>query len=110
MKPADRYTHYKGNLYYFSGIALPLMETTVESEIHTLMTLVREVRYHENTHDLSLYMVDGILFIDADKPHVIYFPLKEAGEQQVWAREVDDFFGYTHNADGEFVKRFTKQE
>lgn len=103
MKHGDRYLHFKGGEYFFQGIALPLKEGNLSHETVKNMMFLGTVRYHENTHDIELYSIDGAMFIDSDKPHVIYKnPLKNS-----WAREVDDFFGYKHVTGSHYIKRFT---
>jgi hypothetical protein len=69
------------------------------------MTEVGPARYHDNTHDLALYAIDGVTFIDSDVPHVIYQSEEDYNTYAVWAREVDDFFGYKQD-NGKYIKRF----
>lgn len=105
MKYGDEYLHFKGNRYRFIGIALPMTDAMSEETINS-MTYVGEARYHDNTRDVSLYVIDGAHFIKSDVPHVIYQSEKDYETDRVWAREVDDFFGYKLTPEGNFVKRF----
>lgn len=103
MKKNDQYRHFKGTLYVYQFISLPKEEQTKETK--EKMRFVGKVRFHENTHDLDLYEYEGIYFIDSDIPHVIY---KNTEVQPLWARPVDDFFGYKRVETGEWTKRFTR--
>jgi hypothetical protein len=101
MKTGDFYSHYKGGEYYFDCIALPLKGSKRARKIQT-------ARYHENTHDIDLYIDEnGTTFIDSDVPHVIYQAEKDYNTDKVWAREVDDFFGYKDVGISYVQKRFT---
>lgn len=101
MNKGDFYTHYKGGEYFFDSIALPL--TTQRN-----LTNVGEARYHDNSHDLELYIDDnGTIFINSDLPHVIYQGEDHYDTDFVWAREVDDFFGYKHITGSHHIKRFS---
>lgn len=101
MKRGDSYKHYKGGKYTFLSIAIPLQDDFITK---THLVKFFEARYHENTHDVALYTSsDGALFIDSDVPHVIYESKKD---KKVWAREVDDFFGYKSIEAGNLIKRF----
>jgi hypothetical protein len=103
MKTGDFYQHYKGGEYYFDCIALPLNGLRSARKITT-------ARYHENTHDIQLFIDDsGTTFIDSALPHVIYQSEKDYDTDKVWAREVDDFFGYKEK-DGRFIKRFALKD
>ncbi|MCA1066609.1 hypothetical protein QTG56_26120 (plasmid) [Rossellomorea sp. AcN35-11] len=100
MKRGDRYSHFKGNDYAFMGIAIPLSD--IPKEILGGMKKV-SARYHEDTHNVDLYMLEGLLVLDAELPHVIYWDR----EGKKWAREVNDFFGYKHLVGSHYEKRFT---
>lgn len=102
MRYGDKYKHCKGGEYYFLGIALPIKGSNLPETTLNRMSHGGSVRYHENTHDIDLYFIDEIMFIDSDKPHVIYQSLKD---DKNWAREVDDYFGYK-NIEGIMVKKF----
>ncbi|MEK5323799.1 DUF1653 domain-containing protein [Aeribacillus composti] len=97
----DIYTHYKGNDYQFKCIALPLNEVEDQSCLVPKGT----ARYYENDRDIPLYFHNGVWLIDSDLPHVIYQSEANYGTDKVWAREVDDFFGYKEK-DGRYIKRF----
>lgn len=109
MKHGDKYIHFNGGEYLFESIALPLKDDRIPEHIKREMVHIGTVRYHENTHDVDLYMVNGVLYIESELPHVIY----EAQYNTVakrWAREMDDFFGYKIKENGEAIKRFTLQK
>jgi hypothetical protein len=107
MKYADKYRHFKGGEYFFQGIALPLRENNLSQRTVKSMTSNGTVRYHENTHDMELYSIDGAMFIDSEYPHVIYQSEKDYDTDKCWAREVDDFFGYKNITGSHFQKKFT---
>lgn len=106
MKYGDKYEHYKGVEYFFQGIALPLQAGNISLDTMQKLMFLGIVRYHEDTHDIELYGLDGALFIDSEYPHVIYQSEKHYNTSYCYAREVDDFFGYTY-IDTELIKRFT---
>lgn len=109
MKTGNEYLHYKDNTYTFSGIALPLQEMNISVEVAKKVESKGVARHHENTHDLELFAIDGILLIDSDLPYVIYQSEEQRGTDECWAREVDDFFGYVEK-DDKFVPRFKRIE
>lgn len=90
MKYGDFYKHYKGGEYWFQCIALPM--TDLESDRN--IKWVGQARYHENDKDINLFFQNGVWFVDYDLPCVIYQAEKDRDTEFVWAREVDDFFGY----------------
>lgn len=106
MRNGNKYIHYKGNNYFFKGIALSMYDTNITIDTFQKMIKIGTAKYHENTHDLELYSIDGALFINSVDPYVIYQSEKDLLTSKVWAREVDDFFGYTE-VDGKMTKRFT---
>lgn len=106
MKNGDFYQHYKGGEYFFDCIALPLQDSSLSFLTVNKMTETGKARYHENTHDLNLYAIGGATYIDSDVPHVIYQSEKDYDTEKVWAREVDDFFGYKHVTGSHYIKRF----
>lgn len=106
MKNGDFYTHYKGGEYWFDCLALPLKDRNLSTRVFNQTIITGTARYHENTHDLNLYLYDGITFIDYDLPCVIYQAEKDHDTEFVWAREIDDFFGYKIKDDGSYIKRF----
>lgn len=104
MKKGDLYEHFKGKIYRFIHIALP-----VETRFFKSLVIVGTARYHENTHDFVLYehLETKTLYINANVPHVIYQPnIDSQANVLQFAREVDDFFGYK-NDKGTLIKRFT---
>lgn len=70
------------------------------------MNLIHQAVYHGDGKAIKLYESGGVTFIDSEVPHVIYQAEKDYGTELVYAREVDDFFGYKEEADGKLVKRF----
>lgn len=104
MRFEDKYRHFKGGEYVFLGIALALGEKNMSLDTVSKMKYEGVVRYHEDNHDLDICTLDGAIFIQADVPHVIY----EGKDKQVWAREVDDFFGVKETEYGTWIKRFVK--
>ena len=100
MKNGDFYNHYKGGEYFFDCIALPVGDLiTVEP--------IGVARYHEDTHDIELFRSnDGVTFIESDKPHVIYQAKADYNTSKVYAREVDDFFGFVCIRGFTYSKRF----
>lgn len=105
MKSGDLYKHYKGGIYYFNCIALPLKE---KSNVKKSVRAIQPARYHENTHDIDLYIDDnGTVFINSDIPHVIYQSEKDINSNDLFAREVDIFFDTVTIYSDRVVKRFT---
>lgn len=102
MKKGDLYQHYKDVEYCFEGIALPL----TGKGLLTGLINVKRARYHEDTHDVDIFVIDGVMFIDSHVPHVIYQSEKDYNKDLFYAREVDDFFGCKEE-NGTHVKRFT---
>lgn len=107
MKNGDFYRHFKGGEYYFDCIALPLKDIQLRRRLVSAVAESGVARYHEDTHDLALYNFDGVAFIDSNVPHVIYQAERDYDTDFVYAREVNDFFGYKEGSDGSFVKRFS---
>jgi hypothetical protein len=107
MRYADKYKHCKGGEYFFQGIAFPLRDGNLSFKTVQSLDLLGTARYHENTHDVELYGLDGVMFIDSEYPHVIYQSEKDYDTDRVWAREVDDFFGYKLQENGQLIKRFS---
>jgi hypothetical protein len=105
VKKGDQYLHFKGHLYEFQCIALPKTDPNLTNEIKEQMRPIGDVRFHENTHDLTLFEYSGIYFIDSAIPHVIYRNVKN---HKTWARPVDDFFGYKEIEKGKWKQRFTR--
>ena len=105
MRPNDTYHHYKNKPYTFVGIAQPLSLLKDKS----CAERTTSVRHHENTHSLELYEYNGLLFIEASDPFVIYRSKDQNGATLTWAREIDDFFGTVTLDDGSTVRRLHRQ-
>jgi len=101
MNFGDVYGHYSGVEYQFFGIALPLSKHKIDK-----VKYLGKVRYHEDTHDISLYILDDVLFVNYVLPCAIYQSEKDYGTNKRYAREIDDFFGYVRRNDGTYIKRF----
>lgn len=108
MRQGDYYLHFKGNEYYFCGVALPLSEFTGKKS--ELMKI--NLAYDAHTPDgeeiirVQLFVYHGMMLIDRETPHVVYQAQKDYDTDKVWVREVDDFFGYKDD-NGKLIKRFT---
>ncbi|MDX5853526.1 hypothetical protein SIM22_05185 [Bacillus cereus group sp. BfR-BA-01363] len=108
MKNGDLYKHYKQKEYCFRCIALPVSEFTGD------FVDLRENLFAQDAHtpdgeairEVRLYFYKGVVFIDREKPHVIYQAEVDYGTDKIWAREVDEFFGMQKLPSGELVKRF----
>lgn len=109
MKHGDFYTHFKGGEYYFDCIALPIQDSTLSNREKVDMLHTHEAKYHDGAKSINLYESGGATFIDSDVPHVIYQAEKDYNTDYLYAREVDDFFGYKEK-DGQLIKRFTLKE
>jgi hypothetical protein len=111
MRNGDFYQHYKNKEYYFDCIALP-----VDSVTSRRMLIKDGVALDAHTPDdvpepqeLQLFRTsDGIVFIAAPDPHVIYQSEEDYNTDKVWARRVDDFFGNVEHLEN--VKRFELKE
>lgn len=109
MKHGDEYDHFKGGEYFFDGIALPKDDLNINFDIRRDMRVEKMAKYHDGSRDVKLYSYGGILFIDASVPHVIYQAQTDAGTDKVYAREVDDFFGYKIDENGKAIQRFVRR-
>lgn len=107
MRYDDTYKHFKGREYRFVSIALPLQGPNTTKLIKDQIVYIGTARYHEDTHDIALYKLGSILFVDEEIPFVIYKP-KDDITAPYYAREVDNFFGYKVGNQGNYIKRFTK--
>lgn len=110
MDVQNIYRHYKGGLYQYLGIALSLQQVEENWRIVKQQAIeLSPARYHENTHDVKLYLLEGGLFVNSESevPFVVYKSL-ETGKR--WIREVSDFHGLTKTAEGQLVKRFELSE
>ncbi|HDR7922300.1 hypothetical protein [Bacillus paranthracis] len=108
MKKGDLYKHYKEKEYCFCNIALPVKEFRgdfVKLE-DNLVAQDAHTPEGEMIQEAQLYYHKGVVFIDREKPHVIYQAEVDYGTDKVWAREVDEFFGMQKLPSGELVKRF----
>jgi hypothetical protein len=104
MKYGDEYLHFKGNVYMFVTIALPLKETNID----TWDRIVHRGTHHETLETVTLYYSNGVTYTPLDVPCVVYFN-SEFSDNELWVREVEDFFGCKETEDGH-VKRFTLLE
>ncbi len=108
MKNGDFYLHFKQNEYFYCGIALPLSEYAgSKAELKEI-----NLAYDAHTPDgqevshVQLFNHDGIMLIDRETPHVIYQSKVDYDTEKVWAREVENFFGYKEQ-ENKLVKRYT---
>jgi hypothetical protein len=104
MKYGDEYFHFKGSIYMFITIALPVKETNID----TWDRIVHGGTHHETLETVTLYYSNGATYTPLDVPCVLYINPKDP-DNTIWVREVDDFFG-CKEVDGEHVKRFTLLE
>lgn len=109
MKHGDIYDHFKGGEYFFDTIALPKDDLNIKHDIRRDMRSTQVAMYHDGTREVKLYSYGGIPFIDASVPHVIYQAETDYETDKVYARPVDDFFGYKEKPNGQLVKRFTRR-
>lgn len=109
MKHGDIYDHFKGGEYFFDSIALPKDDLNIKYDIRRDMRSTQRATYHDGTREVKLYSYGGIPFIDASVPHVIYQAKADYETDKVYARPVDDFFGYKTQPNGQQTKRFTRQ-
>lgn len=117
MRIHDEYKHYKkGDIYVFWGIAIPLLAEDCSFEVSQL-TKVATAKFEHNQEPAPIYDYyglprsggAGLLFIEAEDPYVIYQKEGAEDDENLWARRVDDFYGYVHDK-GEWKKRFTLLE
>lgn len=117
MRVYDEYKHYKeGDIYVYWGIAIPLLAEDCAFEVHQL-TKVATAKFEHNQEPVAVYDYyglprsggAGLLFIEAEEPYVIYQKEGSEGEENLWARRVDDFYGYVDD-EGVSKKRFTLLE
>lgn len=106
MKRGELYQHYKGGVYAYEGIAIPVSEhapidwdLTEEIEVYDEATGER-VRSVYVYYDLQR----PLYFTEQDVPHVIY---KSQQDGKLWARRVDSFFGPLYASS---TKRFEEGE
>lgn len=109
MQYGDIYTHFNQKHYRFIGIALPRTLTTIplsECQLAYDAFDAHTPKGEVLKRDL-VFEHKGILLTDKPVPHVIYQALYD--NQEVWMREVDEFFGYKLQENGEWVRRFTNR-
>lgn len=102
---AGVYKHYKGGLYKVSGVAMPLIDVDKVEQLKSA-----KARYHEDTHDITILMVNGVVYIEAEESHVIYTSLDGERKGTTWAREMYNFTDMHQLEDGTEVKRFQSVE
>jgi hypothetical protein len=119
MRNGDFYTHFKkGTEYFFDCIALPVGDVINQRNL-TKNGVALDAHTPDDVpepQELQLFTsLEGVTFISAPDPHVIYQSEEDYNTDKVWARRVDDFFGYkvttepvTHTQ--HFQKRFTLKE
>lgn len=113
MKCGDIYKHFKGGEYTFLGISIPLQDNAIGFNKGNLLESGK-AKLESTLNDIPLYDYfglqssggAGLIFTDSDIPYVIYQSHKD---ELIWARPVDDFFGYKEKANDELVKRFSLQ-
>lgn len=116
MRINDEYKHYKGDTYEYWGIAIPLLAEDCAFEVSQL-TKVATATFEHNEELVAVYDYYGLprsggagmLFIESEDPYVIYQKEGSEGDENLWARRVDYFYGYV-NDKGEWKKRFTLLE
>lgn len=109
-KHGDVYDHFKGGEYFFDGIALPKDDLNIYFDVRRGMQFEQLAKYHDGTRDVKLYTYGGVTFIDSNVPHVIYQAAADYDTDKVYAREVDDFFGYKIKENGEAIQRFVRRK
>lgn len=116
VKKADKYKHFKGAIYEYVGLSIPLLAEGCQIKADDLI-VIGEAKEESTLSMIKLYDFareekgSGLLFTESDIPYVIYRHVgeKEAGSYNgLWARRVDDFHGYKED-NGTFVKRFVLQ-
>ena len=113
MKQGEFYHHFrKGTEYCFRSIALPLNEFRGNKDDLVKVNPAQDAHTPsgEPVREIQLYDYQGVTFIERDMPHVIYQSEEDYDTDDVWAREVEDFYGYKKMDDGTMVKRFVRQE
>lgn len=110
MKHGDIYDHFKGGEYFFDTIAFPKDDLSIKPDIRRDMRTLQVATHHETLDAIKLYSYGGIPFIDASVPHVIYQAEEDYNTEKVYARPVDDFFGYKSKPNGQLVQRFKRRK
>ncbi|MFV0915268.1 DUF1653 domain-containing protein, partial [Enterococcus faecium] len=62
----------------------------------------------QGINKVQMFYHKGVTFIDKDKPHVIYQSEDDYNTENVWAREVENFFGMVNVTPRKTVRRFIK--
>lgn len=113
MNKGDLYKHYKGGLYEFIGISIPLKDQMININVTNLKE-TEIAKFEDNLEDTYLYEITGIsnqptnsglIATDTEIPYVVY---KSKDTKVTWLRRVDDFFGFTKNQYNVLAKRFTR--
>ncbi|MGN5650859.1 DUF1653 domain-containing protein [Bacillus sp. Brlt_9] len=116
MKYFDMYKHHKGDEYIYFGISIPLQDKEIKFSVHgTALNEVGVAKHEETLEPVVLYDYfglqqsggAGLIFTDSKIPLVIYQNVKDEGEENIWARPVDKFFGPTILQNGKIGPRFT---
>jgi len=114
MKFGDRYKHFKGKEYVFLGISQPISQSDVSID----RSVLSKVRVATNTETLGPVILYDIPNIPRSGNMVLFFTYtnfsfviyRRVDEEKLWARPVDDFFGYKQKRRCSLVKRFTLLE
>ncbi|HDR7207583.1 MULTISPECIES: hypothetical protein [Bacillus cereus group] len=110
MQHGDLYMHYKQKEYFFSCIALPFNE--FEGRASELedggIAFDAHTPEGQEINKVQMFYHKGVTFIDKDKPHVIYQSEDDYNTENVWAREVENFFGMVNVTPRKTVRRFIK--
>lgn len=116
MKYFDMYKHHKGGEYLYYGISIPLQDKEINFTLHgSGLSEVGVAKHEETLETVVLYDYfglqrsggAGLIFTDTKIPLVIYQSTEDEGEENIWARPVDKFFGPTVLQNGKIGPRFT---
>lgn len=102
MLQGDMYKHYKGGVYQFHQIALPLDEKVIDK-----VEFVMDVWNADTGEKTSSIYVDkntNVYFVNEEFPHVLY---QSEETTLFWVRRVNEFFDFKLKNDV-WVKRFTQ--
>lgn len=109
MEKEDIYIHYKGGKYEILAVTKSLkdkLNLELDSTDKIVGERITNVRYHENTHNIELYIIDNEYYVDSNISYIIYKSMDEESLGLTWAREYYDFFGSVLNDENEKVERF----